>query len=222
MARLPSVRLPDDSADLRMADFAVLAIAAEPALGWPAGSAIVALRRNAQSAATALADLDAVAVALRSFIEQERSYTGLVSRLYMLLSESVDVDTRRSPGWPKGPARFGEHLRRLSPALRAAGIDVVERRVTAGMGVEIVPRAADVGDPLSLLLEFEKEGERGESGKGGNKGRTPTSPTWPESNNGGNAGVSADTGHVGNVGNVGGTYIKNGEATPGVSGKSCR
>jgi phage/plasmid primase-like uncharacterized protein len=217
MARLPGVRLPEDSADLRMADFAVLAIAAEPALGWPEGTAIAAVRRNAQTAATALVDLDAVAVVLRRFIEQEGAYTGLVSGLYMKLSESVDADTRRSPGWPKGPARFGEHLRRLSPALRAAGIDVVERRVAAGMGIEIVLRASDVGNPLSLLIKFEKEEEGEERAKEGNKGRVPTSPTCPESEDGGNAGPLPDIGHVGDVGNVGATYIKNGEAPPGVS-----
>jgi len=221
MARLPNVRLPDDSADLRMADFAVLAIAAEPALGWPAGSAIAALRRNAQTAATALADLDAVAVALRRFIEQEGSYAGLVSRLHMRLNESVDLDTRRSPGWPKGPARFGEHLRRLSPALRAAGIDIVEGRTKAGMSVEIAMRTAGVGEVLSLLIEPGKEEEGGAKGTERNRGPIPTPPT-PDAGkirgNGGIAGVSSDPVGVGGVGGVGATYTPESQVGPGVSG----
>jgi hypothetical protein len=115
-----------------------LALAAEPALGWPAGAALDALRRNARAAGKLIADLDLVAIAVRGLIEREGgSFIGLVSTLYARINESVDLDTRRAHGWPRGSARFGEHLRRLAPVLRDTGIDITERRMTAGMSIEI-------------------------------------------------------------------------------------
>ena len=79
LANLPAARLPEDSATFRMADFALLAIAAEPALGWPSGAALAALRQNSRGAASALADLDPVALAIRELV-RPGPYTGLISR----------------------------------------------------------------------------------------------------------------------------------------------
>ncbi len=175
---LPLVSLPDDSTSLRMADFALLALAAEGGLGWPAGSALDALRRNMRSATVMMADLDPVAVTIRSMVERENGFTGLVSALHVRLNEIVDVETRRGPGWPKHPARLGEHLRRIAPALRANGIPIDERRTRNGMTVTI---GVGVGGPASLSLNDKKEEDNTISsiscGEANSQDDEPASPT---------------------------------------------
>jgi hypothetical protein len=137
LAVLPTIKFPEDAGDLRMADFALLAMAAEKALQWAEGSAVATIRRNAQGAVTAIVDLDAVATAIRVFLDTEKSYSGLVSALYKRVSGLVDDDTRQGQGWPRDPARFGEHLRRIAPALRGTGIALAERHSNRGTVVTI-------------------------------------------------------------------------------------
>jgi phage/plasmid primase-like uncharacterized protein len=206
LANLPNVRLPDDSAPFRMADFALLAMAAEPALRWPVGAALDALRRNAREAGRLISDLDLVAIAIRGLIEREGIFIGLVSTLYTRINETVDLDTRRSPGWPRGSARFGEHLRRLAPALRDTGIDITERRSKIGMTLGIRLKTEGVGEALSLFKQLGKK-EEGEGGAGeesvvNSEPISPTPPT-PKTGNGGNTGVAP---HPEGVGGVGATY----------------
>lgn len=212
LTNLPAVKLPDDSAPFRMADFALLALAAEPALRWPTGAALGALRRNARAAGKLIADLDLVAIAIRGLIEREGAFAGLVSTLYTRILETVDLDTKRSPGWPRGAARFGEHLRRIAPALRDTGIDITERRSKIGMTIEIRPKPEGVGERRSL---FELDGEKRER-EGDGRGEIETdgvnsgliSPTPPtrKPENDGNVGVCPHPEGVGGVGGVGATY----------------
>ena len=192
-------------------------------MGWPAGSTLAALRRNVRDAGKLIADLDPVAVAVRSLVSHTKDgfFTGLVSTLYALITERVDPDTRRAPGWPRGAARFGEHLRRLAPALRDTGIDITEKRTTAGMMLEIRSKSGDVGDEPSLLDIYQKKREERatsdespETGEVNFSGLLPTSPT-SSPGNGGNPGLSAHPDHVGDVGNVGATYMPESQAAPG-------
>ena len=90
-------------------------------------------------AASMLVDLDPVAIVIRQLIEDQpsRRFEGLVSRLYARLNEIADPEIKRAPGWPKGPPKLGEYLRRIAPALRGVGIGVSENRTGAGMKVTI-------------------------------------------------------------------------------------
>jgi hypothetical protein len=206
LANLPTARLPNDSATFRMADFTLLAIAAEPALGWFAGSALAALRRNMRGAASMLADLDPVAIVLRQLIEDEpsRRFEGLVSRLYARLNEVADPEMKRAPGWPKGPPKLGEYLRRIAPPLRAVGISVSENRTGAGVKVTIEKaQPDDVGNGLSLSDSGEKRGceDTGPAQPTG-VNADPYLPTLPTQAaiNGGFPGATPAGGRVGSAG----------------------
>ena len=169
LANLPAARLPEDSATFRMADFALLAIAAEPALGWPSGTALAALRRNSQGAASALADLDPVALAIRELVRTS-PYTGLISALHAQLTELTDAETRRGRAWPKDATRLSTYLRRIGPALRAVGIDVQEQpRTGHGQAIAITPIPDDVAGASSLFKSGEERGvsEHQPAGTGG-------------------------------------------------------
>jgi hypothetical protein len=208
LACLPAIRLPEDSADFRMADFALLAKAAEPALGWRSDAALNALRRNMRGAASMLADLDPVAIVIRDLIEDQptRRFAGLVSGLYARLNSIADPEMKRAPGWPKGPPKLGEHLRRIAPSLRAVGIAFSEARSGAGVKVTIEARPDYVGKGDSLSESGEEE-ENGEpvAAVAGEVNSHPHLPTLPTrgAENGGIPGQTARIGGVGSVGSVG-------------------
>jgi hypothetical protein len=220
LARLPDVKLPNDTASFRMADFTLLAIAAEDALNWPAGAASAALRRNMRGAAALMTDLDPVAIAIRALIDRDGRFEGLVSNLHARLTALTDMDTRRAPGWPRNASRLGEHLRRLAPALRGAGINVVERRGNAGMIVQITARSSGVGDGSSLFkFGQEERGSEPPPRPNGAVNSHPKSPAPPThfSENGGNPGASTTVASVGSVeacrSGVGASYTQNGQAS---------
>ncbi len=138
LARLPETRLDRLP---RMADFAQLVVAAEPALGWEPGTFLSAYDA-AQSDASGLArEADSVALALVEFMDggpgrmgrtpsewtdeaTERTWRGSASRLLDQLNLVAGEETRRARGWPKTPAHLSSRLRRVAPSLRGAGIEV--------------------------------------------------------------------------------------------------
>ena len=213
LPRIAATRLPEEAADVRLADFAVLAMAAEPSLGWPTGTALTALRTNAAEATAMLIEMDPLAAAIRALVDRAGPINELATELHQRLNTEVTDDVRRDRSWPRSSAAFGTHLRRIAPALRKIGLDVDMRRVTAGNRVRIGFGSVDVGEasPLLNLLE-EEEGGGPQSNQGHEEklsGKTPTSPTW-SAENGGNPQKSHVGNHVGNVSDVGDAYMVQG------------
>src|SRR5262249_4285491 len=114
---LPDVRL---DALPRMADFALWATAAEPALGWEPGQMLRAYTANRADAHEVALEASPVAAPVRT-LAAEGPWTGTASRLHGLLSDHVDEATRRLPAWPKTGRAIAGILRRLAPNLRAVG-----------------------------------------------------------------------------------------------------
>ncbi|KAF0110005.1 MAG: hypothetical protein FD149_2718 [Rhodospirillaceae bacterium] len=75
-------RLPADAADIRMADLAVMALSAERPLGWPAGSALEALRGNVDKAVALLIEMDPVAAIIQGLLARYGSFDGLATDIY--------------------------------------------------------------------------------------------------------------------------------------------
>lgn len=107
----------------RMADFARLACAAAPAFGWTAGEMLAALRDNRTAAVEAVIEGDPVAVAARELAQA--GWSGTASELLETLSRRVSEAQQRERGYPKDGARLSARLRRLAPALRRDGVDLV-------------------------------------------------------------------------------------------------
>jgi len=108
----------------RMADFAIWATAAEPALGLPPSAFMIAYRGNRQSANDLALESALVSSELISFIQNENSWTGTTGELLNALNSRVAENVQRQPNWPKSPIAIGSKLIRLAPNLRAAGINV--------------------------------------------------------------------------------------------------
>ena len=119
---LPTLRLPRLP---RMADFARLACAAAPSFGWTAEAVLDAIEGNRAAAVEAVLDADPVAGALRDMAADGGAWTGTATALLAAVNGRATMEVQREKGWPKDGARLSARLKRVAPALRRAGVDVV-------------------------------------------------------------------------------------------------
>lgn len=109
----------------RMADFAVWAIAAEPALGLQSGEFMRAYGGNRDSANELALEFAAVSAELIKLIREERCWTGTAGKLLEELNSRTPESMQRQPSWPKSAQGMGGRLIRIAPNLRAVGINAV-------------------------------------------------------------------------------------------------
>jgi hypothetical protein len=149
--RLAEVQTPN----IRMADFARLAVAAEPALPCKPGSFLAAYSANKRDSTVALVEGDLVATSLIGFSNRHPDgWSGLKSQLYAVLSESISLEAKRSGDWPANPRWFADRMQRAAPSLRAVGILINERRDAQGVKVsigKIATSAAQQSDAANLV-----------------------------------------------------------------------
>jgi putative DNA primase/helicase len=149
MRRLETVPTPN----IRMADFARLVAAAEPALPWRPGTFLDVYQRNRKHGAAAVVEDDVVAWAVRMFMEERSRWGGLTSQLYLLLDERIPLDAKRSGKWPGSPRWFSDRLRRAATALRQTGIHIIEgARTAAGVPIAIERVDAPAAQPTDVSV----------------------------------------------------------------------
>jgi energy-coupling factor transporter ATP-binding protein EcfA2 len=142
LKRLPTTVLKSKP---RMADFARWVEAGAPDLGLKPGQFLKAYERNRRNAARMALDGDVLVPVLRTFLEgNSNAFTGTATELLSRLNAKVDLDTKRTKGWPGAPHALTGRLKRLAPALRRDGIIVETGRDMHARG-------------LSLKLEIPKE-----------------------------------------------------------------
>jgi hypothetical protein len=108
----------------RMADFAIWATAAEPALGLAQGEFMIAYVGNRESANDLALEAAILSAELISFIQSEQIWSGTTTDLLSALNSRVADSVQRQPSWPKSPRAIAGKLTRIAPNLRAAGINV--------------------------------------------------------------------------------------------------
>jgi hypothetical protein len=107
----------------RMADFALWAVAAEPAFPVRKGTFLRAYRNQQQSSVRSVVDRNAVAVALCELLAEQGSWTGTVKELLIALKASLPDPARPPSDFPGSYQAMGAELRRLMPVLRDVGIE---------------------------------------------------------------------------------------------------
>jgi len=122
LRELPGVRLDRLP---RMADFAVMGVAVERALGWPDGSFLAAYDQSRQAGHEAALEGDVVAEAIRALAAD---FCGTATELLERLGNVIPEDKRRGRNWPKSAAVLGTRVTRLMPDLAAVGIHVTKGR----------------------------------------------------------------------------------------------
>ncbi len=146
----------------RMADFAIWATAAEPALGWEHGTFLAAYQGNRESANEVALEASCVARPLLEVLEEHGAWSGTAGELLNAIEGRVNDQVKRQNAWPKNARSMSGHLKRLAPNFRAGGwqisfhreakqrLVVIER---ASAGASLVPAAAvqdsaKCGDPF--------------------------------------------------------------------------
>jgi putative DNA primase/helicase len=133
LARMPETPTPN----VRMADFARLVLAAEPALPWGRGEFLMAYAENRRHAIVATLEGDLVAARVVALMETRETWQSTVSEFYIMLSSEMSPDAKRNGDWPGNARWFSDRLTRASPALRAVGIMVTTKRTATGTIVSI-------------------------------------------------------------------------------------
>ena len=119
LARIGETPTPN----VRMADFARWVTAAEPALGVEPGAFVRAYRENRSTAVQLLLESSPLSAPIRALAAQ--GFEGSASQLLATLGPMVTEDLRKDRSWPKRPHVLSGRLRRIAPALRRVGVDVV-------------------------------------------------------------------------------------------------
>lgn len=119
----------------RMADFARWVTAGEPALGWPRGSFMQVYAGNREGASTTVIESSSVASSIRELVSITKGNVlwGTAKELLDRLNQHATDQMQRQRDWPKDAKTLSGTLRRISPALRAIGIEV-ETSQTSGAG----------------------------------------------------------------------------------------
>ena len=122
----------------RMADFAVWVTAAEPVLGWARGAFLRSYVGNRGEAVELGLEMSPIAPNIRALIDRKQRWTGSAKDLLeLIISEKSEVELR-APTMPKSPQAVRNHLKRLAPALRAIGIEVIFGQRKAGTGQRLI------------------------------------------------------------------------------------
>jgi hypothetical protein len=108
----------------RMADFAVLATAAERALGWQDGDFLAAYTANQRDSTAITLDADLVAQTVARFMKDRTEWSGPAKELLEELRRSVSEPERTSKAWPSAANVLSARLRRAAPILRDLDIEV--------------------------------------------------------------------------------------------------
>jgi hypothetical protein len=170
----PTVRL---SSKPRMADFATWIAAAEPALGWPAGSFLSTYADNREGANAAALEASVVAPLVLALVDAQGSWHGTVKQLLAQLKALADEKTSNDRDWPKGPRKLAGELRRLAPALRRAGINVVfHKRSRTGTPVTLERTGDARSQPSQRSPDGPIPGEDGERRERGERGEQVAPP----------------------------------------------
>jgi hypothetical protein len=120
LACLPDVRL---GCLPRMADFALLGVAAERALGWPAGAFLDAYAENRREAHSVALDASPVVPPLVQ-LAGAGGFAGTAAELLQALGGLAGESVTKGREWPRTARALSGRLRRLAPNLLAVGVEL--------------------------------------------------------------------------------------------------
>lgn len=125
LKRLPKVERTKNLDLPRMADFAMWSIAAEPAFGIDEGTFLQTYNGNRDSANVTALEGTPIYKAIVSRLNVRTK--GLELTAEKLLKELSIGQNTKAKGWPGNARALSGILKRLSPNLRSAGIDIEQR-----------------------------------------------------------------------------------------------
>lgn len=133
----------------RMADFAVWAVACEPALPWSQGSFLVAYDGNRRGAIEGVLESDPAATIVLALMAGREEWRGVAKDLLRELGSLAGEDQTRKRDWPTSPKALANRMRRAAPFLRELGIEVSFSRTGRAREITISRVEEHVGNRSS-------------------------------------------------------------------------
>lgn len=106
----------------RMADFAIWASAAAPALGWTRERFIAAYAKNRASANELTLEASIIVEPLRALMSERSEWRGTAAELLADTATHAGDSAKEQRNWPKNPKGMSDALRRITASLRATGL----------------------------------------------------------------------------------------------------
>ncbi|MBN1588362.1 MAG: hypothetical protein JW888_02495 [Pirellulales bacterium] len=143
----------------RMADFALWATAAEPAIGLKPGEFMARYAGNRAAGHELALESSPVGKAVLDFVGRVGTWTGTASELLAELDDLADERTRKMKGWPQTARVLSGTLKRLAPNLRAIGVEVESGRTKKGRFVTVSKLAESSVTNVTNVTSMENQGE---------------------------------------------------------------
>ena len=143
----------------RMADFARWIMAAAPAIGLTAQQMIECYKSNQRDIHGLAVESSTVATELLRFIERTGEWAGTATELLKLLEKSNGV-VRKDYSWPKNGQSLSNILIRMSPNLRAFGVEITRDKFGTGNGrhriisIKLTESASIVNQRIRASVSF--------------------------------------------------------------------
>jgi hypothetical protein len=176
----------------RMADFARVAAAAAPAIGWTADMFLEAYAANRGDATKVALEASPLTEPIRTIVNAG-GFSGTATALLKQLAQHVDESIRKKKSWPGSPSAMSAALRRLAPNLRTIGIEVRFNRAPKGdariislekMGETPSPASPEEAEDAETLKNGPSQSDAGVDGDAGGwtaGGQQPfATPSTPE------------------------------------------
>ena len=145
----------------RMADFAVWVTAAEPALGWKSGAFVRIYSRNRGEAIELGLEASPIAPNIRVIIDRQQRWDGTATELLELIMSQKSEAEQRAQAMPKTPQAISNHLKRLAPALRAIGIDVIFGQRKARTGQRLITIEKVTENAVTIVTPVTQSSDHG-------------------------------------------------------------
>lgn len=125
----------------RMADFARWVTAAEPALGWPAGTFSQAYFANRSAVDIAAIEGNPVAETVLALIRDHGPWKGTATELLKSLRTLYPLLTEDALTFPRHPNKLSGEIKRVQPLLRRQGITITRASDTHGQRLICIKQA---------------------------------------------------------------------------------
>ena len=142
----------------RMADFALWATAAEPAIGLQPGEFMASYAGNRAAGNELAIEASPVGKVLLDLMVTTSVWSGTASDLLVELDRVADDKTKRLRGWPQTGRVLSGILKRLAPNLRAVGVEVELGRTKRGRYITLGRLAESSVTSVTSVTTPEKHG----------------------------------------------------------------
>jgi len=134
----------------RMADFAVRAVAAAPALGWTASEFLVAYEGNRASVHDIAIEGSLVAGLILQVVDNANgAWRGTSTALLESIEQIAPEQARKTRGWPRNARALSDEVRRIAPNLRGKGVSVEQLKKNREWVLERPGESASPSSPAS-------------------------------------------------------------------------